>query len=226
MAKTAEKKTTAIVPADHAKALRKVNPMLEQVKAFVIRNQDDFEKLGELMVKADEFLDGETVKDFTDQAQRLATAHKQAVKWRDALVKPAQEVKRLAGDKRVEYMDKIAREAERKRAEEAERLHEKQVEEAKKEAAKIRRSDPAAAKAIVQMAEEAPPPELPAFELEAGAGFATRTDYQFEITDRDAIPVKYYVLDESLIRKDVNAFGMNANIPGVRVWEKKKQYTV
>jgi hypothetical protein len=43
---------------------------------------------------------------------------------------------------------------------------------------------------------------------------------KFEVTDKALVPEEYKTVDETKIRKVVNALGLETNIPGVRVWEE------
>ncbi len=111
-------------------------------------------------------------------------------------------------------------------AKEQEKQRLKAIEDAKKEAAEVKKFDPQAAKAIVETAKAAPPPSIAPRRVEDAPGFRTNTTYTFEIFDPDAVPMNYRPISEQLIRKDVNAHGLQANIPGVKVYEHKSQSTV
>lgn len=50
------------------------------------------------------------------------------------------------------------------------------------------------------------------------AGINFRSVPKFEITDASLLPRMYLIPDEIKIRKAVTALGLDANIPGVRVW--------
>lgn len=52
------------------------------------------------------------------------------------------------------------------------------------------------------------------------AGISMRKTWQFRITNPNAIPRQYLVVDESKIRGVVRALGQAANIPGVDVYEE------
>jgi hypothetical protein len=54
-------------------------------------------------------------------------------------------------------------------------------------------------------------------------GESTRKVAKFEVTDFKALPNEYKLPNETKIRQVVNALKMDANIPGVRVWEEEQQ---
>jgi len=54
----------------------------------------------------------------------------------------------------------------------------------------------------------------------SGVRYATVID--FEVVDKKAIPDEYKIVDEKAIRAMVRARGMDTEIPGVRVFEKKQ----
>lgn len=52
------------------------------------------------------------------------------------------------------------------------------------------------------------------------AGVSGRQEWDFEITDAAKIPREYLMIDETKIRRVVKALGSEANIPGVRAFQK------
>ncbi len=52
-----------------------------------------------------------------------------------------------------------------------------------------------------------------------GANTVTKTERKFRVVDRDKIPSKYLIVDESAIKRDL-ALGL-AKIPGIEVYEEK-----
>lgn len=129
---------------------------------------------------------------------------------------------------------------ERRKAEEARKAAEeaarKVVEEATRQANEARRAAEEAAKdgntanaqqleeeaAVLEQSAETMQHLAPAV-VEAPvklAGVSTRQDWDFEITDEDAIPREFLVVDEKKIRAYVKAMKSDAKIPGVRVFAK------
>jgi hypothetical protein len=207
-------------------AQRLLNPMIRAARA-PIRNDAEYLQAGIWMKKADDFLAGPVVQFFTKHAIDAANVHKQAVFARDQVKRRALEVKKTFGAKRVEYRTRKQAAAEKIRAKREEKLRLKQIEETKKIARMMAsQGDPRGAKALLKAAENAPAPSLPATSaVPEESGFVETKTYGFEIETPEKVPAKYWVLDESLIRADVNTFGLDANIPGVRVWENTNEHT-
>jgi len=54
------------------------------------------------------------------------------------------------------------------------------------------------------------------------SGIQLRERWLFEVTDADKVPREYLMVDERLVRAEVNAKGALAKIPGVRIWSTLK----
>ncbi len=52
------------------------------------------------------------------------------------------------------------------------------------------------------------------------AGISGRQEWDFEIADASRIPREYLMIDETKIRRVIKALGSEANIPGVRAFQK------
>lgn len=220
-----EKAPAKLIQPDPKSAEKRLFSLVKRSNEIVIRTQEDYDAAGLGVKLADEYLASPEIQAFKKHAADAGAVHKQAVAIRDRFVKGALNVKRILSEKRVAFDQKREREAERKRAEEAERLRLRGIEDAKKEAKTLRRVDPEAAKELVEAAKAAPAPSLPSRTVSAGEGFVRTTTYGFEIETPEKVPAKYWVIDESLIRKDVNNFGEEADIPGVRIWPITKEHT-
>lgn len=86
---------------------------------------------------------------------------------------------------------------------------------AEAEAKQAAAADPVAAfEPAAPVVVAAPPP------VQKIAGISTRKDWDFEVTDITKLPVQYLLADEKKIRKVVQALGDQANIAGVRVFQK------
>ena len=172
-------------------------------------------------------LAGPVVQFFVKHAIDAANVHKQAVFARDQVKRRALEVKKAFGAKRVVYRSRKEAAAEKMRAKREEKLRLQQITEAKQLAKQLsRHGDKSGAREILRAAENAPAPSLPATAaVPEESGFVETKTYGFEIESPEKVPAKYWVLSESLIRADVDTFGLDANIPGVRVWEETKEHT-
>lgn len=130
-----------------------------------------------------------------------------------------------------EKIEAQAREAERKAREKAEadrRAAEEaaaagRAEEAARLAARADATEAKAVERVEQLADRAAAVVAPIIEREPPkvAGVATREVPKFEIMDASLIPREYLIVDESKIRKVVQALKMDAKIPGVRVWMER-----
>ena len=79
---------------------------------------------------------------------------------------------------------------------------------------------------------KATPVEVPKAEIQAGfqkvAGTRNRKQYHFEVTDKNAVPDQFWMLDERAIREYVNAMrekvlpGGGFEIPGVKAWSTEE----
>lgn len=121
----------------------------------------------------------------------------------------------------IEYQneqDRIRQEEQRK-ADEAARKERERIEAQAKRAAEAGKTDKAEA-----LEERAATVVAPVIQREAPkvAGINMRDVWKFEITDPNAVPREYLVIDESKIRKVVGALKADANIPGVRVYSEKQ----
>lgn len=131
-----------------------------------------------------------------------------------------------------ERLARQAAEAEAKARAEQERLRREAEEaaaagraaEAAKLAAKADRVEEKAAAKIETLQMREAMVVAPVVEREAPkvAGVATREVWKFEVTDPSLVPRQYLVVDESKIRKVVQALKSDAGIPGVRVWSERQ----
>lgn len=111
---------------------------------------------------------------------------------------------------------RIQAEAQRKADESARKEREKLAEQARKaeaagkteKAEEIQQRAAAVVAPIVQVS----PPKI--------AGMSTREVWKFEVTDAAMVPREYMVVDETRIRKVVQALKSDCNIPGVRVYKE------
>jgi hypothetical protein len=187
----------------------------------------EYLQAGEWMKRADAFLASEVVQAFVEHATDAARVHKQAVFFRDQIRRRALEIKKIFGAKRVAYRTRKEAAAAKMRARKEEKLRLLQLAETKQIARRMAiNGDVRGSKILLKAAQNAPAPSLPATAaVPEEAGFVEKKTYGFEIETPEKVPAKYWIIDESLIRSDVNTFGMDADIPGVRVWEETKEHT-
>lgn len=177
-------------------------------------------------------------------------AHKVAVQQRDGLKRPAMAADDIYKTRRLAYEDE--RERQRRAAEaahqrEVERLAAEARAAVATETARLRaeeetrRLEVAAAleaagdrEAAERVIEEpivvavapapvvfVPPPTVaPAAKV---GGITARMEWAFEITDPAAVPREYLMVDESRIRRVVQALKEQTRIPGVRVYPRRNE---
>lgn len=124
-----------------------------------------------------------------------------------------------------------ARAAQAKADEEARKLREKaeaaraagEAEKAAKFESRAESRETAGAERAEELAHQAAVTVAPmvAFEKAEVKGVATREEWDFEITDRNALPLTFMIPDEKAIRAMVKARKGDTNIPGVRVFSRK-----
>lgn len=118
-----------------------------------------------------------------------------------------------------EQAEKEAREAAEEIAK-AKDEEDRKVAEALAEEARVKAQEAANAESAIASLPEV---QLPKVVVEAPPkqeGISTRKEWKSEVTDRDAVPRKYWVLDEKAIQRDVKAGARE--IPGVRIYSVDK----
>jgi len=131
---------------------------------------------------------------------------------KDAILKFDQEERRKA-DEAARIARLKAEEEARKERERLAKLAEKQIDSGKVEKAE---------ETIAKMENVAPvvtPIIMP--QIQKQKGESTRKNWKFEIIDEKQIPREYLLVDETKIRKVVQALKGDTNIPGVRVYSEK-----
>lgn len=121
------------------------------------------------------------------------------------------EQKRIA-DEAAAKAQREAEEAAQKERERLAKLAEKQIEQNRIEAAEKTMDK-------IEAVQVAPVPVIMP-SLPKVSGEKPRTVKKFEIVNKTLVPEEYKVVDETKVRKVVNALGMETRIPGVRVWEE------
>lgn len=149
------------------------------------------------------------MNDALKAARDLFRAPKEAAAKAETLIKRA-----ISGY--VDEQRRIQAEEQRK-ADEAARKERERL--AKLQAAAEERGDTKKAEQFQERAQTvvAPVVTVAAPKVE---GIATREVWKFEITDAAQVPREYLVVDESRVRKVVQALKGDCNIPGVRVWKE------
>lgn len=170
----------------------------------------------EWLAKAEAVLKRKLV-DYQNEQERIrreeqAKAEAAARRERERLEAAAREAERKAREKAAE---------ERRAAEEAAAAG--RAAEAAKLQARAAATESKAAEKAEQLEQQAAAVVAPVIQREAPkvAGIKTREVWLFEITDPAAVPREYLMVDESKIRKVVNALKGDTQIGGVRVYADK-----
>jgi hypothetical protein len=140
---------------------------------------------------------------FGPPAERLATAERSI---KSAMVTYQNEIERQAREERL-----IAEREAREQQERLEAAASRAAERGEMETADALQSQAATVQPVAVTRET---PKI--------AGINFRDAWKFEITDPAAIPREYLLVDESKIRKIVQAMKADTKIPGVRVYSEKQ----
>jgi hypothetical protein len=169
-------------------------------------------------------IQGEIMAFFKPIKQKTDEAHRQACADEARFLLPLREGEKVAKTKIAGYIDaerrkqEIAAEIKRKAQEEANRLVDETL--AKAAVAKTpeeadRLIDEAAAKEIEIIQTAPPPPARPSTD-----GIGIREEWHYEITDEEAIPKEWWMLNLAAIAEHGRKNKEKASIPGVRFWKE------
>lgn len=149
----------------------------------------------------------EVKKTFDPVCDTAHRAWKAAVAARSKHLEPLEQAETVLRRKMSVFQLRL----EEERQAEIREAQAKAVAEAEKAAA----ADPVAAFEPPAPVVVAAPPPAPKI-----SGISTRKDWDFEVQDITKLPAQYLLADEKKIRKVVQALGDQANIAGVRVFQK------
>jgi len=219
----AEKTETAIQKFDTKPGDQFLAAARKGSESIVIRNDAEHAAAWEKVVKCDRFLKGEFIARGMTQKSRLYEAYKYQNDLMNSFVNPIKEIKERWLAARVKYQQEKQRKADARRIEEEKIAKARQIEDAKRVAADLRKEGAKEeAKAVIEHAKTAPVVLAPAKPVvEKPKGSVMSEEYEFVIEHPELVPIKYRPIDEKLIRKQVNSFGLEANIPGVKVTAKQ-----
>lgn len=194
-----------------------LNPI---VKAIKIRSQADYTQAGEYLKRCKGAL-----KQIEDARVRITGPINESLREVNAQARESSQPWKLTESLIKNEMivwqteqERLQREEQRKRDEAARKERERLEAQAKKaaESGKIERA--------AQIQERAAAVVAPIITREVPkiAGQSTREAWLFEIEDATKVPREYMMVDESKIRKVVNALKGEAVIAGVRVYSEKR----
>jgi hypothetical protein len=187
-----------------------INESLRKLNAF-------FKGPADKLVTIERAIKGALTR-FADEQERLRReeqrkADEAARKERERLEAQAREAERKAREKAA--ADRAAAEAAAAagRAEEAAKLAARADATEAKAADKVEALEVRAASVVAPVVSREPPKV---------AGVSFREVWKFEVTDPTLVPRQYLVVDETKVRKVVQALKADAGIPGVRVWSERQ----
>lgn len=201
-------------------------PVIDNANTLKIKDDDSFIASWALIERHDVALKkiGEMFDPFVDALHKL---HKMAVSMRAQFLDPVLASKRALLDKRGAYRREQDRLAQEKRDRDAEILRKQQAKELKQEAKREEKAgNVEAATVLREQAATLPPPVMPvAPAVPKQAGSVVKPVWKFAVENEALVPIEYRTVDESKIRKVVNALGSAANIPGVKVWQEMTEFS-
>lgn len=192
-----------------------VSPVVQKAKSFAVTDNASNEAAAEFLknIKSSQ----KQVKDFfAESKQKAAEAHKAICANENSMLKPLQESEALLKDKMSAFwqaQERIRIEAERKAAEEAEKLNAEAVaaiEDGNEEKAQELAMQSAMKAAEVQVS--AP---------QKVAGISVREVWKWEVTDIKAVPREYLVVNEQALNGIAKSAKDTLPIPGIRFYAEK-----
>jgi hypothetical protein len=200
----------------------KRNHLLSLATALTISDAKSYEFACEL-AKGISGLRTSIVDEFAEEKDRRYKAHRAVCdlekRYLDGVVEPDKIVRGKISSWNEEQ-DKLQREQERLAREKAEEeAEERRLQEAIKAEAQGR---PDVAQKILDAPAAPVAITLPRTETPKVSGLAMVTNWYFKVEDPKLVPDEYKTIDESKIRKVVQALKENATIPGVRVFSRKE----
>lgn len=203
-----------------ARAEMNATPLVQIGAKYVIRTDDEFEDAGALLrdIKAAlANIERKRVSFTAPLNESLRAINQEARNASAPFVDAEARIKTAIGTFQSER-ERIAKEAQA-RAEEAARKEREKI------AARIAKAEANGrvekASVLHERMAEVIAPVLVASAPKV-QGVLTRSVWKFEVTDPALLPREFLLVDESKIRKIVNALQGDTNIPGVRVYAEKQ----
>ena len=211
---------------DQKQAAILVKSLTKQSEGYIIKDEDGFVASWALIERHDAAISkiGEWFNPFVDGLYKL---HKMAIALRAQFLDPIVASKKTLLAERMKYHNEQARKKQEEADRAAELLKKQQAKDLEKEAKKLEKSgDVETATVLREQATELPLPVVPvAPAVPKQEGSVVKKSWKFAITNEALVPIEYRTVDESKVRKVVNALGDRANIPGVRVWQETAEHS-
>jgi hypothetical protein len=196
--------------------------MVGHAAMLVVKDDASFSSGGEMLLEIKR-ISKNVEERFKEPVSLANKAHKALTALRDSVLAPFGQAETTIKRKLGTYQEAIERqrreEDERNRREALAKAEAERIAKAEKEMDKgdLKAAEKTLAAPLAPIVSRVETPEAPKM-----AGLSFRDEWKFEITDPDAIPREYLMIDESKLRKVVKALGKTAaNIPGIRVFSEK-----
>ena len=194
--------------------------------SFKIKDEDGFIASWALIERHDTAIAkiGEWFDPFVTGLHQM---HKMAIDLRNRFLKPVQDSKNVLLGERARYRTEAERAARIEADKKSEALRKQQALELQREAKQAEKTgDTETAAVLREQAKTMPAPVVAvAAAVPKQAGAVVKASWKFAIDNPAIVPHEYFTLDESKVRKVVNALGDKAGIPGVRVWQETAEHS-
>lgn len=211
---------------DQKQATALVKSLTAQSAGYIIKDEDGYLASWPLIERHDQAIAkiGEWFDPFVKGLDKL---HGMAIGLRAQFLDPMVASKKHLIAERKRYRNEQEAAAQKKRDADAEILRKAQVKELEKEAKTLeKKGDVETATVLREQAKTMPAPAVPvAVATPKQAGSVLKASWKFAVENEAIVPHEYFTLDESKIRKVVNALGDKANIPGVTVWQVTDEHS-
>lgn len=194
---------------------------LALAESMPIESDEDFQHADKLVTEGQDYIKG--VKALMNpHIDRAHIAHKELTSDRKKLIDPFEKATKLLGGKMATY-NYNREEAKRKEREEAEMKAKAEQEAACEAQAKEleEAGEKEAAEAVREMKETAVPVQVDKASDHLMSNTKFKADWISTITDPQAVPREYLIVDEAKIQKMVRAMKGDIKIPGVFITEKQ-----
>lgn len=208
--------TDEVMPEEESKEVvvqRMIEPVIKKMQQLEVTNDEQFTIAGQWLKKSKETQKIVEEK-FGPELEAAKEKKKQAEAERKAAVKKIEQFTnplKKADDAVRRMISTYQTEQEKKRREE---------ERKRREAEEKKRQEAAESGVMAEEPIQEPVPEKKEEPKVEGVSFYEHWD--FEIEDETAIPRRFLSIDEKKIRKYVQAMKGDSDIPGVRVYMKRK----
>jgi|HubBroStandDraft_1064217.scaffolds.fasta_scaffold06463_15 hypothetical protein len=203
-----------------------VRSTMNEAAGLAIKDEDGFIASWALVDRHDQAIRKieEMFNPFVDGLHKL---HKMAIGLRDQFLIPVKQSKNAILGARQTYRIEQERLKKIEADKQAEILRKAQAKEMEKEAKKLEKTgDVEAAQVVREQAAVMPAPVVPiAPATPKQEGSVVKKTWKFAVDNEALVPIEYRTVDESKIRKVVNALGDKASIPGVRVWQETSEHS-